>query len=173
MAMEGKFKCKTECQNVTPACSLPHSPDDKIPFLFALFSNSSTFSGPTSICRSSNNLTFSMRDSEYLLLTLLAILSLSFREVASFFTLRGTIPRDCLTGAPRGFLLSSINCNYISFITRKYIILSFYLSIELCLVSLLGRSTHKSTSSISTNDKVDISQDNEWSLRHWSLSCNH
>ena len=149
--MKGKFKCNKSSQNVasTSLHSLPslHSPDDKIP-LFALFSNSSTFSGPTSIWSSSNNLTFSMRDSEYLLLTLLAILSLSVREVASFFTLRGTIPRDCLTGAPRGFLLSSINCNYISFIITKYIILSFYLYSCLVLINQL----------IYTYDKVDISQ---------------
>lgn len=86
-------------------------PDDRIPFLFGL-SSSLRFSGPTSFSSSSKSLSFSVRDSEYLLLTLLAILSLSVKEVASFFSLRGTMPRDCLTGAPRGFLLSSINCNY-------------------------------------------------------------
>ena len=66
-------------------------------------------SDPSSDSRSSNNLDFSALDSRYLEFTLLAILSLSLRDVASLWTLIGTIPRACRTGAPRGFLLSSIN----------------------------------------------------------------
>ena len=54
-----------------------------------------------------------------ILFTLVAMRSLSLSEVASLWTRVGTTPRDWRTGAPSGFLLSSISYNAIIYYFTK------------------------------------------------------